>query len=262
MKKTLTLFFTLILSITLFAQEAETDQEVLEELENIKETSESLEIIFPENSSLTIGTCPVLLNTDQVRQSSREQAGIFTTKLAGVFSTYELAILRKISEYNIIEQQMQIERNIMLNIDLMYENINNIFYIDGIERFSYFIGLYGDNEYEPLPTFTAYQDIPYEMNDSLSVFNNYIISSTVATSYRLDVALDEAFERALTEISKYLDLSVRTMTQDSDLLHQKATLLSTDIELHNIRFSKILISRIGKNKAFHFKVLLQLKKEL
>ncbi len=260
MKKALVLFLVL-LPILIFSEEY--DYEIFEQTDSlfVFDSSVSLEIVFPENSKLSIGTCPVLLDIEQVRYQSRVQAGVFASKLTGVLSMYELAVLNQIIGENISEQQMQIERNVMLSLDAMHENIRNLFLIDGVQRFSYFIGLYGLDEYATLPVFTAYNEAPYHNLEALEVFDTYIRSSGISNSYRLDVALDDAFSSALSEMSKYLVIEVKSMTKDSDFLQEKAMILSSNAELRNIQFSRILISRIEKDKVFSFRVIIQLKKD-
>lgn len=236
--------------------------------------SNSLEITFQQKSDIVIGTAPVLTNTEQVRNSAREQASVYYAKLTGVHSLYKKALLHVDDNVRSSDESASFEVNIVKSLNNIYDSYDNLFFIDNITKYSYFIAFYSKNSFTPLPLirhFTVIQPdeetqetLEQEKSEvkTIEVFSNQIISYGNATSARLDVALDNAFDKALIEMSRFLDTEVKNMTRTSNEFLERTTLISSNSTLNSIYFNKITINHFEKDNRFYFVANVSLRKNI
>jgi len=222
--------------------------------------AEGLHINFPQGSTTTLGVAHKSLDENEMIMITREQAAIFATKIDYSFCIFRMAYLDTENEGRQEDGSATFIVNVVADLSMLYDYVYYLQEIDKREFYGYhliFYNLYEDQQ--PVSITDYYDDIEFT-SSYLIPTGNTVTGVGIAQRSILNNALDEAFRFALSEISKYQDLNIKTMQQNVTEYSEQALLLNSENIVTDVTFSDIYIQQKFVDNLNYFCVKVMLKR--
>ena len=213
-------------------------------------SADSVRLVFPPGSTSCFGVSPKMPNKDRMINFALEQASIFAAKLDRSFCIFRMATLEQTYGGLNDGRVASFIVNVIAEWDDLEIYLRNFKHIGDHEYKGYQIYFFNFVEKEPCIMVIEHDD-EIELSDTcLMVIDGVVISTATARHRYLDEALDEAYKIALSEISKYQDINVKTMHRGIDYFSELATLLSSENVVSDVRFYEVdirysILSNLG-----------------
>ena len=196
-------------------------------------------LIFPYGATTYFGITPKMPNKERMRNYALEQASIFAVKLDSSFCIFRLATLDETDHDNHRSDSASFLVNVIAEWSDLDNYLNNLILIGHHEYKGYDIYFFNFIEKEPCITVST-ELFTIEMTEPfIQVFEKTVSSTATAKHRNLDDALDEAFKLALSEISKYQDINVKTMHRGVEYYSELATLITSENVVSDVHFSMV-----------------------
>jgi len=202
----------------------------------------TMQITFPKGSTVVIGTAPKLSNTDIMDNFALEQASVFASKIDYSLCIFRMAHLGRDYDDASHDDSATFMVNVVAYVSLLYDYLQYLNVIDEKEFYGYKVNFYNlydiEHEHQVIES-----DTPISLSrPEVIKTENTVTGIGTASSSQLDVALDEAFQLALTEISKYQDTNIRSMNRGVTDFSEQALLIDAENIVSEVCFSEIHMS--------------------
>jgi len=218
----------------------------------------TIQITFPRGSTTVIGTAPKLSDKDTMQQFALDQAAVFASKIDYSLCIFRMAHLGRHYDDASHDDSATFIVNVVAYVSLLYDYLQYLKVVDERDFHGYQI-----NFYDLYDTENAYQitenDTPIPLSGPELIHNgHYVTGVGIATSAKLDLALDEAFKLALAEISKYQDINIKSMNRGVTDFSEQALLVDAENIVNDVCFSEIHLAFYPSNTldSYTVKVLL------
>jgi hypothetical protein len=192
---------------------------------------------------------------DWMYKFALEQSAIFATKLDTSFCIFRQASLERSYDNQTFGDVVTFSVNVVADIDMLYDYLDFLEIVAQQDFRGYHLLFFNLSGSEPDLHITFFDDTIEEVIPYTIVRENLVYGVATARSTRMDIALDDAFQYALTEISMYQDLNIRAMERGIEAFSEQAILIYSENVVSNVRFSEIeaYVSPLG---AYTVKVTL------
>ena len=201
--------------------------------------ADGLHIVFSESANNIIGVTPKMRNVDDMFYFSMEQAAVFAAKLDKSFCIFRTATLDRLhGETDDIGTATFIV-NVVADWELLLDYLDFIECIDSFDFHGFTIGIW--DVYDDIPSVytSPLTDTIEEINPELVLDGNSVIAQATARSVHLDIALDEAFKLALSEISKYQDMNIQNMTRGIEDFTELVVLINAENVVSEVKLAEV-----------------------
>ena len=219
---------------------------------------DGVRLYFPRGTTTYFGITPKMPNQDRMHSFALEQASIFATKLDSSFCIFRLAAIDETFADTESSDYAVFIVNVIAEWDHLYTYLDNLIHIGRYDYKGYDIYFFNFVEKTPCIVVST-ESFEIELTEPfIEVWGNTVTSTATARHRNLDDAVDEAFKLALSEISKYQDMNVKSMHRGIEYYSELATLITSENVVSEVSFSQVdflydIRSHIG---VYHVKVSL------
>jgi len=220
--------------------------------------ADTIQITFPKGSTTVVGAAPQLADKETMQRFALEQSAVFAAKLDYSLCIFRNAHLSRHYDDATHDESATFIVNVVAYVSMLYDYLEYLQMLQ--ERDFHGYQLYFFDLYETDQAFQVAElsdlvvvDIP-----ELIMTGNTVTGVGAASSSQLDIALDEAFKLALSEISKYQDTHIKAMHRSVTDFSEQALLVSSENIVNEVCFSEIYMSYQPENmlESYTVKVLL------
>jgi len=220
--------------------------------------AEGLRIIFPQGSSTVIGTAHKSLDPNEMSITAREQAAIFATKIDYSLCIFRMAYLDTDFGSERQDDSATFIVNVVADLSMLYDYLYYLKEVRQREFYGYLLNFYNLSDEPELSIVMDYKNDIELARPSLITNGNTVTGVGVAKSADLYHALNEAFKFALSEISKYQDVNIKTMQRGITEYTEQALLVDSENLVTDVCFSEIYLQQkiVDNLNSFTVKVML------
>jgi len=220
--------------------------------------AEGLHIVFPHGSSTVIGTTQKRLDQNEMAMITREQAAIFATKIDYSLCIFRMAYLDTDFGSERHDDSATFIVNVVADLSMLYDYLYYLQEVQQEEFYGYFLAFYNLYEGQQPVAITDYAEDIELARPKLTIAGNTVTGVGVAKSADLSFALDEAFRFALSEISKYQDVNIKTMHRGVTEYTEQALLVDSENLVTDVCFREVYMQQkiVDNLNTFIVKVML------
>jgi len=218
----------------------------------------TMQITFPKGSTTVIGTAPKYIDNDTMQQFALDQAAIFASKIDYSLCIFRFAHLGRDYDDTSYDDSATFIVNVVAYVSSLYDYLQFLKVVDERDFNGYKVNFYNLYDVEHTHQITEH-NTPITLSEPEIVkTGNTVTGIGTASSSQLDIALDEAFKFALSEISKYQDINIKSMHRSVIEFSEQALLMNAENIVSDVCFSEIHMSHNLTNNldSFTVKVLL------
>jgi hypothetical protein len=221
--------------------------------------SEGVRFDFQHGAKLTLGATPIMRNVDNMYYFALEQAAIFATKLDKSFCIFHYATLEREYDQHLRSESATFIVNVVADWDMLLDYLDFLDCVAQEYFHGYYLLLFDIDDIEPNMRITKHTDPINEMIPQISLTGNTLSATATARHTRLDEAIDEAFKYALSEISKYQDINIRSMYREILAFSEHAILQYAENIVSDVYFAEIDVyfGRVSNMGYYTTKVVLE-----
>jgi len=220
--------------------------------------ADGLHIVFPQGSSTVIGTAQKRIDHNEMAMITREQAAIFATKIDYSLCIFRMAYLDTDYGSERHDDSATFIVNVVADLSMLYDYLYYLQEIHQKEFYGYHLTFYNLYEGQQPVVITDYTDDIELTRPQLVITGSTVTGVGVAKSADLSFALDEAFRFALSEISKYQDVNIKTMHRGVTEYSEQALLVDSENLVTDVSFDEIYMQQkiVDNLNSFTVKVKL------
>lgn len=262
--KNLTIVQTLLLIVLFQAlltnsyglkHEADTKQQYQSSIDTLQITIPSWILNVPAESLLSIGVSKKTKDNETMIEAARQQAAILLSRNKAAISITNSAYFDKETEKSEESETVSFEHTASADTSLLMMLADSLQVLDHAYINDYYIGLFGINPVSITNRYITYRTLDNmiaRFSEPIRRENCYLYANGFSRSADLSEAIENSFEKAQIQLSKYLRINTQSLTKVENDVVTNTVLLETTQRLDNIRLSCIYLRAIKQDNRISY----------